>query len=155
MNILIVEDEVLLAMELESDLEVNGHSVCGCAMSSGEALAMLQQQRPDLAFVDIHLKDGPSGVDVGRQLKAIGVPFVFMTGNIKRIPDDFAGALGAIEKPYSVNGFRHALSYLVGILEGGEHDSVPPPSLVTPERRLNGQEPEVAGVGGRGRAPRF
>lgn len=136
MNILIVEDEVLLAMELESELEANGHSVFGCAMSSGEAFAMVQARRPDFAFVDIHLKDGPSGIDVGRRLASMGVPYVFLTGNLKRIPDDYAGALGAIEKPYSVNGFRHALSYIVGRLEGKAADAVAPPSLVLPERTL-------------------
>jgi len=132
LNILIVEDEVLLAMELESELEAAGHSILGVAMSRGDAFAIVEATRPDFAFVDIHLKDGPSGVDVGRRLASIGVPYVFMTGNLKRIPDDFAGAIGAIEKPYSVNGFRHALSYLVKRVRGDLADTVAPPSLVLP-----------------------
>ena len=52
-----------------------------------------------LAFVDIHLQDGPTGIEVGSQLASIGVSYVFMSGNVKRIPDDFAGAWGAIESP--------------------------------------------------------
>lgn len=134
MNILIIEDEVLLAMELESDLESAGHTVLGLATSSGEAFALLDRRRPDFAFVDIHLKDGPTGIDVGRQLASEDIPYVFTTGNLKRIPNDFAGALGAIEKPYSVNGFRNALAYLTAVVEGKGAGLAPPPSLGMPER---------------------
>lgn len=133
-NILIIEDEVLLAMELESDLETAGHAVAGLATSSGEAFALLDRQRPDFAFVDIHLKDGPTGIEVGRRLAQDGIPYVFMTGNLKRIPDDFAGALGAIEKPYSVNGFRNALGYVTCLVRGEDPGRSPPPSLVMPEK---------------------
>lgn len=127
---LIVEDEVLLALELESELEEAGHQVVGRAMSSRDALAIVNRHRPDFAFVDIHLQDGPTGVEIGRHLASIGVPYVFMTGNIKRIPDDFAGAWGAIEKPYSVNGFRNALAYLSRRCAGQTDDQIAPPSLV-------------------------
>lgn len=133
MKILIVEDEVLLAMELESELETNGHTVIGLAMSSREAFSILNQSVPDFAFVDIHLKDGPSGIEVGRRLTKLDIPFVFVTGNLKRIPDDFAGALGAIEKPYTGNGFRHALDYLTRYVNGEDELPSPPPSVVLPK----------------------
>lgn len=132
MKVLIVEDEVLLAMELESELEDAGHQVLGHAMSSGDAMSILARSRPDFAFVDIHLQDGPTGVDIGSHLAEIGVPYVFMSGNVKRIPDDFAGAWGAIEKPYSAAGFRNALDYLTRRLEGIENDSNIPPGLKLP-----------------------
>ena len=135
MNILIVEDEALLALELQSELEDSGHAVVGHAMSSAEAIALARAHRPDFAFVDIQLVDGPTGVDVGRQLSADRIPFVFMTGNLKRIPDDFAGAIGAIEKPYSQNGLHNALTYITALLaEPGwqaRHDpDRAPPGLV-------------------------
>lgn len=132
MDVMIVEDEVLLALELESELEDAGHRVIGQAMSSKDALAIVAERRPDFAFVDIHLLDGPTGIGVGRHLTSIGVPFVFMTGNVKRIPEDFAGAWGAIEKPYSVNGFRHSLSYFKRRLEGKDDGGDIPPSLRLP-----------------------
>ena len=52
-----------------------------------------------------------------------------VTGNIKRIPEDFVGAIGAIEKPYTMNGLQNALSYISEAVAGG--DSVtPPPGLI-------------------------
>jgi CheY-like chemotaxis protein len=145
LNILIIEDEVLLAMELESDLESAGHTVLCLATSRGEAFALLDRQRPDFAFVDIHLKDGPTGVDVGRRLAENGIPYVFTTGNLKRIPNDFAGALGAIEKPYSVNGFRNALTYLTALVQGKDPRHAPPPSLVMADRsEMSGHEARLA-----------
>jgi len=134
LKVLIVEDEVLLAMELESELEDAGHQVIGHAMSSGDVMSILDRSRPDFAFVDIHLQDGPTGIDVGSHLAAIGVPYVFMSGNVKRIPDDFAGAWGAIEKPYSAAGFRNALDYLTRRLKGIEDDANTPPGLKLPDK---------------------
>lgn len=141
MNILIVEDEALLALELQSELEEAGHQVVGQAMSSGDAINLAERTHPEFAFVDIQLLDGPTGVDVGRSLAEHGIPFVFMTGNLKRIPEDFAGAIGAIEKPYSQNGLQNALKYIEIIVKGGatkeeSDDPIPPPSLVLPSIRL-------------------
>jgi AmiR/NasT family two-component response regulator len=133
LKVLIVEDEVLLAMELESELKDAGHQVIGHAMSSTDATSIMARSRPDFAFVDIHLQDGPTGIGVGSQLAAIGVPYVFMSGNVKRIPDDFAGAWGAIEKPYSAAGFRNALDYLSRRLAGGGDEYNVPPGLKVPD----------------------
>ncbi|MGF9693942.1 MULTISPECIES: response regulator [unclassified Rhizobium] len=129
MNILIVEDEALLALELESELEAAGHTIVGQAMSSSEAMALIDAGELDFAFVDIHLLDGPSGIEVGRHLAKKDISYVFVTGNLKRIPEDFAGALGAIEKPYTMNGLENALSFIEGFVEG-ERRSTIPPSLV-------------------------
>ena len=99
MKILIVEDEALLALELEYEIEAAGHDVIGIAADKRTALELLTLSAPDFAFVDIHLNDGPTGIEIGRILSDLGKPYVFVTGNVKRIPEDFAGALGAIEKP--------------------------------------------------------
>ncbi len=131
---MIVEDEALLALELESEIEAAGHSVTGVATSSKSAIELVEADTPDMAFVDIHLVDGPTGVDVGRFLAERNIPYVFVSGNIKRIPDDFAGALGAIEKPYTVNGLQNALDYLVASIEGGASKAVPP-NLIVPVRQ--------------------
>jgi CheY-like chemotaxis protein len=112
LRILIVEDEALIALELESLLQDEGHEVVGVAASSREAIALAQSLRPDLAFVDIHLTDGPTGVDVARRLSQQGVAVLFMTVNAKRIPEDRAGARGLIGKPYTERGVRQALAYV-------------------------------------------
>ncbi|MFD1747579.1 response regulator [Rhizobium helianthi] len=140
MNILIVEDEALLALELESELEAAGHRIVGQAMSSTEARALTDEHRPDFAFMDIHLLDGPTGIDVGRYLSAKGISYVFVTGNLKRIPADFAGAIGAIEKPYTMNGLENALSYIERFIRGERRNVIPPSLVPAPwlEQRFTG-----------------
>lgn len=129
MRIMIVEDEALLALEMESELEAAGHEVVGLAAESKTAKELIGAVAPEFAFVDIQLLDGPTGIDVGRELASQGVPYVFVSGNLKRIPDDYAGAIGGIEKPYTVNGFQNALTYLVAYV-GGTRGAQVPPSLV-------------------------
>ncbi|RTL92314.1 MAG: response regulator [Hyphomicrobiales bacterium] len=113
LKVLIVEDEALLAMELESLVEEAGHSVVGWAMSSDEAKAIVDTSKADIAFVDIHLSDGATGLDVAEYIRRSGQPMVvFMTANPKRIPENFVGAVGVIAKPYTMNGVMSALRYL-------------------------------------------
>ena len=64
LRILVVEDEVLIALELECLLDELGHVTVGIAGSSAEAIALGRSAEPDVAFVDIHLVDGPTGVEV-------------------------------------------------------------------------------------------
>jgi len=91
LKVLIVEDEALLAMELESLVEEAGHQVVGWATSSAEAKAMVATTDADIAFVDIHLTDGPTGVEIAEHIReSQRSVVVFMTANPKRIPDHFA-----------------------------------------------------------------
>lgn len=133
MRILIVEDEALLALELEYEVEAAGHEVVAQAPSYKAAIQAVEQGNPDFAFVDIHLLDGPRGIDVGRYLSARDIPFVFVSGNIKRIPEDFAGAIGAIEKPYTMNGLQNALSYLDERVKGLTPTTAPPGLVLPPQ----------------------
>lgn len=113
MKILIVEDEALLAMELEALIEEAGHKVVGWATSSEEAKALVDKTDAEIAFVDIHLTDGPTGVDVAQYIHDHKRPMVvFMTANAKRIPETFVGAVGVISKPYTTSGLVSALGYL-------------------------------------------
>lgn len=127
LRILIVEDEALISMDLEIVLEELGHTIVGIAATSKDALAMAEAYHPDLAFVDIQLLDGPTGIDVAGVLSAKGATkVVFTSGNTSRIPPDYAGAVGSIGKPYSERGVRAALGYLSkGLLD-------PPPQCAAP-----------------------
>jgi len=130
MRVLIVEDEVLVAAELAWLVEELGHEVVGQAISSDEALELAQKHKPDLALVDIHLTDGPTGVEVARRVSQdCGSMVLFMTANQKRVPDDFAGAAGLIAKPYSENGVREAVTFVQHCLEAGCPQRRPPLSL--------------------------
>ena len=130
LEVLIVEDEVLLATELEFLLEEVGCRPVGLAMSSDEAVSMASDLRPDLALVDVHLRDGPTGVEVARAIaNDCGGVALFMTANVKRLPADFAGACGVIGKPYSEHGVKSALNYLTICLREGRAPGAPPIGL--------------------------
>ncbi|MVA71028.1 response regulator [Agrobacterium vitis] len=133
MDIMIVEDETLLALELEAEVEAAGHTVVGQAMSRAEAIEIIDREKPDFAFVDVHLLDGPTGIEVGRHLTERGIPYVFVTGNLRRIPPDFVGAVGAIEKPYTMNGLQNALDYIGKRLRGEANVQAPPSLVMAPE----------------------
>lgn len=130
LEVLIVEDEMLLAIELEHLVEEVGCRSLGCAMSSDEAVNLAEALHPDLALVDVHLSDGPTGVDVARKIsQECGGVALFMTANVKRLPDDFAGACGVIGKPYSEHGVKTALSYLTYCLQEGQAPGPTPVGL--------------------------
>lgn len=113
LRILVVEDEALIALELECLLDDLGHVTIGVVGSSQEAIALGRSAAPDVALVDIHLIDGPTGIEVARALSADRrTTVVFMTANSKRIPPDFAGAFGVIAKPYSERAVANALHYV-------------------------------------------
>ncbi|NAZ38150.1 response regulator [Rubellimicrobium sp. CFH 75288] len=124
LRVLVVEDEALLAFALQEELEEAGHEVVGRAATSAEAIGLARQARPDLALVDVHLLDGPTGVEAGRAIGEAGTVVLFMTANVKRIPADFAGAAGVIAKPYSASGLASALAFVGAALDGG---ATPPP----------------------------
>ncbi|CAN7643767.1 response regulator [Rhizobium sp. LjRoot98] len=133
MRVLIVEDEALLALELESEIETAGHQVVGQAEASEVAFELIEAKDPEFAFVDVQLTDGPTGLDVGRRLAEKGIPYIFVSGNLKRIPEDLAGAIGALEKPYTMNGLQNTLKYVESVVGGGTPNRAPP-SLVLPKQ---------------------
>jgi CheY-like chemotaxis protein len=86
----IVEDEGLLAMEIESLLAELGCSVLGPVPSVDGALALLDQQRPEAAIVDVSL-DGQTALPVVAALTAQGVPFVLTTGYTRVLQPELQG----------------------------------------------------------------
>jgi PAS domain S-box-containing protein len=110
-RILIVEDAVLLALELESGLQDAGAEVIGPAYELEEALALLNQP-VDAAVLDANL-NGHSVLPVAEILAARGVPFVFATGYGESggVGADFVDA-PVIRKPYDVTQVAAALSKL-------------------------------------------
>ena len=128
LRILIVEDEALLAMELQCLVEDAGHEVAGWATSSAEAFGLAAEVEADLAFVDLHLADGLTGIDVAQHIQQkAGATVVFITANAKRLPEDFAGAAGVLAKPYSVHALEMTLAYLrEGLMDPPPRSPRPP-----------------------------
>ena len=128
MNILVVEDEFLLAMALEDCLTRAGHHVVGLARSRAEALAHAARSRPDLVLLDIRLADGESGIDVAADLQErMGVPVLYASGQVDEAAASGLG-LGILRKPYSEADVLRSLE-IVRQLQDGRRPIVLPPSL--------------------------
>lgn len=79
-DVLIIEDEPLIAIEIEGLVENLGHNVIGVARTHREAVALAQTKRPGLILADIQLADGSSGLNaVNELLKSFEVPVIFIT----------------------------------------------------------------------------
>ena len=101
MRVLIVEDDPLTAADIAASLEDGGHRVVGIAESFSEAMAVAESAPVELAIVDIGLKDGGTGVQVVRALKARHLirSLVISAERELRSKADSAGAAGYIAKP--------------------------------------------------------
>ncbi len=114
LKILVVEDEALLAMDIESIVEDIGHRVVAMAASLREVQALPVSINPNLAFVDMQLAERSTGLEVASYIleQWPKIIIVFVTANVRKIPDDFAGAHGVIAKPFSRAGMITAIRYL-------------------------------------------
>ncbi|HEY1224163.1 MAG TPA: response regulator [Brevundimonas sp.] len=109
---MIVEDQAILAMELELVLADSGCDVVGCAMDTVGALTIAERERPDLALVDVNLLDGLTGPQIAqRVVSEYGTAVVFLTANPEQIPEGFAGALGAVCKPFDEQTIRGVVAF--------------------------------------------
>jgi DNA-directed RNA polymerase specialized sigma24 family protein len=85
-DVLIIEDEPMIAMDLESIVEGLGHRVTGVARTHGEALKAVNKAKPGLVLADIQLADGSSGLDaVNEMLGSLSVPVIFITAYPDRL----------------------------------------------------------------------
>jgi DNA-directed RNA polymerase specialized sigma24 family protein/CheY-like chemotaxis protein len=85
-NVLIIEDEPLIAMDIESLVQSLGHRVDGIARTHGEAMSAVKKRKPGLILADIQLADGSSGLDaVNEMLGSFSVPVVFITAYPERL----------------------------------------------------------------------
>jgi len=85
-SVLIIEDEPLIAMDLEHLVQDLGHRVTALAATHREAVAAVARDRPGLVLADIQLADGSSGIDaVGEIQDAIDVPVIFITAFPERL----------------------------------------------------------------------
>ena len=108
-RILVVEDEVLLAMELEALYRKQGFHVIGPVSSVADALGRIDREGPDIASLDVNLR-GMSSAPVAIRLRERGIPFVLLTGYGERIMQDpaFRGAV-MLRKPYAMRDLIAAL----------------------------------------------
>ena len=114
-RILVVEDEFLLAMELETLLSQRGCTVLGPVPSVGQALALIDGEPPDVALLDVNLK-GERATPVAAALLDRGVPFVLITGySGRQLSEPELRAAPRIDKPVTCRELGRAVAQALGV----------------------------------------
>ena len=111
-QILIVEDEPLIAMMLEDFLEVLDKHPMGTADCVEAAMAKLDGGRIDAAILDVNLRGGEKSTPVAEALAERGIPFVFATGGGEDAVDDRFRDRPRLMKPFTMDGVAKALDAL-------------------------------------------
>jgi CheY-like chemotaxis protein len=93
-SVLIIEDEPVIAMDIQDLVEQCGHNVVGIAQTEAEAVALAEEHKPGLILADINLGHGNDGMQaVGRIMKTHRAPVIFVTAYPERL------LTGAAEEP--------------------------------------------------------
>ena len=107
-RILIVEDEMLLAMNIEEMLLEHGYEVAGIAGRLGPALALAREGGFDAAMLDVNLA-GEMSFPVADLLAERGIPFLFATGyGLQGLEERYRGR-PVLQKPFRATELRKAL----------------------------------------------
>ena len=111
-RVLVVEDEIFVALDIEHMVETAGFLVSGIAADRATALAAASMC--DIALVDINLRDGATGPGIARTLaRDHGVRVIYLTANPAQIGADSA-AFGVISKPFGIATICAALQMAAG-----------------------------------------
>jgi DNA-binding NtrC family response regulator len=102
-NILIVEDEFIVANDLRIMLQKAGYTVCGIAPSVAKAMDLIKAKSPDWILLDIFLQGTKTGIDLAGQLSEMGIPFIYISANTNQAILEAAKATepyGFLVKPF-------------------------------------------------------
>jgi DNA-binding response OmpR family regulator len=108
LRILLVEDDSMIGMFLGMTLEQMGHEVCAIETTEAGAVASAARLRPDLMIVDAGLSAGDGVAAVERILAQGPVPYVFASGDLRKVRAHFANAV-MIQKPYNDTDLARAI----------------------------------------------
>jgi CheY-like chemotaxis protein len=111
-RVLIIEDEPIIAMDLESMVADQGHRITGIARTRSEAVKLGSADKPDLILADIHLADSSSGIDAVNDLLAQfgDIPVIFITAYPERLlTGERPEPAFLITKPYTEDQIRAAV----------------------------------------------
>ena len=108
-RVLIVEDEIFVALEIEDIVTSAGLAVSAIAADSAAALSAAPLS--DIALVDLNLRDGPTGPGIGQRLaREYGITVIYVTANPSQIGRAAEAALGVVTKPFSGQTIEAALA---------------------------------------------
>ncbi|GLV22039.1 response regulator [Sphingobium sp. TomMM35A] len=116
-KVLIVEDEIFVALEIEQIVEDAGFAVS--AIAADRESALIAANDCDIALVDLNLRDGPTGPGIGLELAAqYGVQVIYVTANPAQIGAAAEAALGVITKPFRA----HSIAETLRLAASGQRD---------------------------------
>ncbi|WP_238279387.1 HWE histidine kinase domain-containing protein, partial [Methylobacterium goesingense] len=109
-TVLVVEDNMIIALEAEEVLTALGAETVDMAASTRDALRLIEASPPDRALLDVNLGSETS-IPVARRLAELGIPYAFATGYGEsfRIPSDL-GTVPVVKKPYDADALRRAFA---------------------------------------------
>ena len=126
MKILVVEDDVLIGFVLETELTNAGHEVIGPVGTVEKGLELAMATGPELALVNINLKDSGDGIALARALlERLNCPSLFVSGNVIEARAAKDAALGFVAKPYNPAVVIESIEVVAQILHGQKPAAVP------------------------------
>lgn len=112
-QILIVEDDPLVAIMLEYFLDALECEIAGYAKNVADSIARVALPEIDAAILDVHLANGQTSEPVATALAAAGIPFIVTTGGFNApVAAEYKGA-PILRKPFTLSGFAQALTAIV------------------------------------------
>lgn len=125
-SILLVEDDPDFASAVRDVLETAGYNVCGVARTCAAALELVSDQVPDLAILDLQLDDEIDGVTLGFELSSLGVPIIYLTGDIAiAVRQAYEIASDFLEKPLRSTDLLAAVKRSLEAKESGHRITSP------------------------------
>jgi DNA-binding NarL/FixJ family response regulator len=114
-RILIVEDVLLIAMDIEAVVRASRCDVVGPVARLDQAVDLARSDDLDAAILDLHLGGGDLSTPVAQILRRRSIPFAFLTGHAdpEIMPAGFANEL-VLEKPLGTRRCRRAIAQLTG-----------------------------------------
>jgi two-component SAPR family response regulator len=112
-RVMIIEDEAIIAMDLEAIVADMGHTVTGIARTADAAVNLYHTEKPHLIMSDIQLADGSSGIDAVNKIveEDPNVPVIFITAFPERLlTGEGPEPAFLISKPYTEEQVRSAVS---------------------------------------------
>lgn len=116
-KVLVVEDEFLVALQLEDILTDGGYTVVG-TISDLDSLAAVEEA-PDIAFVDLNLRDGLTGPEIAHALaERFSTRVIYATANPAQIGAPASTTVGVLRKPFCDRTVLDAIAYaVIGVKE--------------------------------------